>query len=124
MSLKEWAGSEQVRLPVVPGHCEQSYHMYYLLMPNLDSRQELIARLKAEGITSVFHYLPLHLSPMGHRFGGAAGDCPVTEDISDRLLRLPFYNDLTDADQDTVIRAVTSFSVHPSSSLQPVGRLD
>jgi dTDP-4-amino-4,6-dideoxygalactose transaminase len=110
-SLKEWAGNEQVRLPVVPAHCDQSYHMYYLVMPSLDSRQALIARLKAEGIMSVFHYLPLHLSPMGLRFGGADADCPVTESISDRLLRLPFYNDMTDADQDAVIRAVSSFAV-------------
>jgi dTDP-4-amino-4,6-dideoxygalactose transaminase len=123
-SLKEWADAEHVRRPIVPEHCDQSYHMYYLVMPSLDSRQELIARLKADGITSVFHYLPLHLSPMGRRFGGAPGDCPVTERISDRLLRLPFYNDMTDADQDAVIRAVRAFSVRSSSSLQALGRID
>lgn len=58
---------------------------------------------------SVFHYLPLHLSPMGRRFGGRPGACPVTEDISDRLLRLPFYNSLAASDQDQVIEAVRSF---------------
>jgi len=55
---------------------------------------------------SVFHYLPLHLSPMGERFGGKPGDCPVMEDISDRLVWLPFYNDLTHEDQDQIIEAI------------------
>jgi len=65
--------------------------------------------LKAHGILSVFHYLPLHLSEMGRRFGGKDGDCPVTEDVSDRLLRLPFYNDLTEADQARVVGAIKAF---------------
>jgi dTDP-4-amino-4,6-dideoxygalactose transaminase len=59
---------------------------------------------------SVFHYQPLHLSEMGQRLGGKEGDCPVTESVSDRLLRLPFYNDLTEADQERVVGAVTKFS--------------
>ena len=54
----------------------------------------------------MFHYQPLHLSPMGRSFGGKVGDCPVTEDVADRLLRLPFYNALTDGEQDEVIAAV------------------
>jgi dTDP-4-amino-4,6-dideoxygalactose transaminase len=62
--------------------------------------------LKGQGILSVFHYLPLHLSEMGRQFGGQPGDCPVTEDVSDRLLRLPFYNDLTPADQQRVVSAI------------------
>ena len=70
----------------------------------------LIAHLKEKGILSVFHYLPLHLSEMGQKFGGRAGDCPVTEDVSDRLLRLPFYNSLSEADQTTVIETVREFS--------------
>ncbi len=60
---------------------------------------------------SVFHYLPLHLSDMGRGFGGQPGDCPVTEDVADRLLRLPFYNDLSHADQARVVDAVTEFRV-------------
>jgi Predicted pyridoxal phosphate-dependent enzyme apparently involved in regulation of cell wall biogenesis len=66
--------------------------------------------LNAHEINSVFHYLPLHLSSMGRRFGGKEGDCPVTEEISDRLLRLPFYNDLTEADQARVVAAVKDFN--------------
>jgi len=68
-------------------------------MPSLDARQRLIAHLKSQGIMSVFHYVPLHLSDMGKSFGGRAGQCPVTEDVSDRLLRLPFYTHLTESDQ-------------------------
>lgn len=107
--LKPWAEASGVRLPIVPPHCEQSYHMFYLLMPSLAQRQGLIAHLKARGILSVFHYLPLHLSPMGRSFGGRAGDCPVTEDVSDRLVRLPFFNSLSEDEQDRVIRAVIEF---------------
>ena len=80
--------------------------MFYLLMPSLSARQELIDRLKQSGILSVFHYLPLHLSEMGRKFGGQEGDCPVTEDISDRLLRLPFYFGLTENEQQRVINVI------------------
>jgi dTDP-4-amino-4,6-dideoxygalactose transaminase len=75
----------------------------------LEQRQAFIAQLKSRGILSVFHYLPLHLSPMGRSFGGKPGDCPVTEQISDRLVRLPFYNDLKEADQAQVVSAVKEF---------------
>jgi len=107
--LKDWAGENGVRLPVIPGHCEQTYHMFYMLMPSLDVRQDFIAYLKMRGIQSVFHYLPLHLSDMGQRFGGKPGDCPVTEDISDRLVRLPFYNSLSSSDLEDVIGAVVEY---------------
>ena len=107
--LANWADEQRVRLPVIPADCDQAYHMYYLLLPNLEARQKLIAHLRSRGILSVFHYLPLHLSDMGRKFGGKAGDCPVTENISDRLLRLPFFNQLSEADQTEVIEAVRSF---------------
>jgi len=76
---------------------------------SLEERQALIAHLKTQGILSVFHYLPLHLSDMGRKFGAQAGDCPVTENVSERLLRSPFYNDLTESDQSRVVSAVTGF---------------
>ena len=104
--LQDWAAANDVRLPIVPAHCEQPFHMFYLLLPSLAQRQGLIEHLKGHGILSVFHYLPLHLSDMGRKFGGQPGDCPVTEDVSDRLLRLPFYNDLTEADQTSVCAAI------------------
>lgn len=107
--LRAWAEARGIGVPVVPDHCEQSYHLFYLLMSSLRQRQALIARLKSAGILSVFHYLPLHLSEMGKRFGGRPGDCPVTESVSDRLLRLPFYNDLSKADQASVVEAILEF---------------
>jgi dTDP-4-amino-4,6-dideoxygalactose transaminase len=107
--LAEWAYEHGVCLPVVPPHCEQPYHMFYVLLPSLAQRQALIAHLKARGILAVFHYLPLHLSEMGRRLGGQEGDCPVTEAMSERLLRLPFYNDLTDIDQESVLTAIREF---------------
>ena len=109
--LTDWARACGVGLPIVPEHCEQSYHMFYLLLPSLSMRQALIEHLKRRGILSVFHYLPLHLSEMGTKFGGIPGQCPVTESVCDRLLRLPFYNDLTEADQNDVIESVCSFGV-------------
>jgi dTDP-4-amino-4,6-dideoxygalactose transaminase len=109
-TLDDWAGANQARLPIVPEHCEHPCHMFYLLMPSLERRQALIAHLKHRGILSVFHYLPLHLSGMGQRFGGKKGDCPVTEDVSDRLLRLPFYNDLTESEQAYIVKAIHEFS--------------
>lgn len=107
--LQDWAQEHGIRFPIVPDHCEQAYHMFYVLMPSLEKRQALIAHLKASNIISAFHYLPLHLSQMGRQFGGKEGDCPVTEDVSDRLLRLPFYNDLTEADQARVVAAICEF---------------
>jgi dTDP-4-amino-4,6-dideoxygalactose transaminase len=111
--LEDWAETYHIRLPVVPDHCEQSYHMFYVVLPSLEQRTALIAHLKARGIHSVFHYLPLHLSDMGQRFGGKEGDCPVTEDVSDRLLRLPFYNELNEADQARVVEAIKEFDLAP-----------
>jgi dTDP-4-amino-4,6-dideoxygalactose transaminase len=107
--LAGWIAAKGARGPVVPAECRQAYHMYYLLLPSLEVRTALISHLRARGILSVFHYLPLHLSAMGRKLGGKPGDCPVTEDVSDRLLRLPFYNSLTDADQERVIQALMAF---------------
>lgn len=107
--LRSWARDHDARVPVVPDDCEQSYHMFYLLTPSLQQREALIAHLKSRGILSVFHYLPLHLSDMGRQFGGKQGDCPVTEAVSDRLVRLPFYNDLSEEDQKSVVAAINEF---------------
>ena len=115
-NLAAWAGKQGVRTPYVPAECEQTYHMYYLLLPSLETRQALIRHLKQQGILSVFHYLPLHLSEMGRKYGGKAGDCPVTENLSDRLLRLPFYNELTESDQAVVVEALRAFNCLDSRS--------
>jgi dTDP-4-amino-4,6-dideoxygalactose transaminase len=107
--LADWAQQHGAQTPFVPTHCEQTHHMYYLVLPGMEFRQALIEHLKSRGILSVFHYVPLHLSRMGQRFGGKQGDCPVTERVSERLLRLPFYNGITREEQESVIEAVTAF---------------
>jgi dTDP-4-amino-4,6-dideoxygalactose transaminase len=107
--LSTWAGERGVRLPIVPEYCDQAYHMYYLLLPDLSTRQRFLQHLRQQGILSVFHYLPLHLSEMGQKFGGEAGDCPVTERVSDQLVRLPFYNGLTGSEQEQILSAIMAF---------------
>ncbi len=107
--LASWAETNGARLPIVPAECEQSYHMFYVIMPSSKSRQALISHLASLGILAVFHYLPLHLSPMGLRCGGGEGDCPVTEDLADRLLRLPFFTGMSSSEQAQAIDAVHAF---------------
>jgi dTDP-4-amino-4,6-dideoxygalactose transaminase len=108
-ALTKWATENGVRLPIIPEYCEQPYHMFYLLLPDLEKRQDFIAYLKSKGIFTVFHYLPLHLSVMGLKYGGKPGDCPVTEMISDQLVRLPMHFELTNSDLEQVVDAITSF---------------
>jgi dTDP-4-amino-4,6-dideoxygalactose transaminase len=108
--LQAWAENNNVQQPFIPAHVEQAFHMYYLLLPNLEARQRFIQTLREHEIYTVFHYLPLHLSDMGAKFGGQPGDCPVTESVSERLVRLPFYNDLTETDQARVIETIEKFS--------------
>ena len=107
--LKNWATEHNVRLPIIPNYCQPPYHMFYMLMPSLQQRDGLIAHLKARDIKAVFHYLPLHLSEMGIRLGGEKNACPVTEDVSNRLIRLPFFNELTESDQSRIVEAIYSF---------------
>ena len=109
--LSAWAEENNVQMPFVPAHCEQTYHMFYILFPDLEKRQAAIAHLKAHDIHAVFHYLPLHLSPMGEKYGGKPGDCEVTEHVSDQLLRLPFYTNMTEEEQTQVVKALKEFSV-------------
>jgi len=107
-SLAAWAESNNVRLPVIPPECRQSYHMFYMLLSSMEHRDSLISQLKEQSILSVFHYVPLHLSEAGLKFAAGPSNCPVTEEVSGRLLRLPFYNDLSESEQDQVIGAVTN----------------
>lgn len=109
LALSDWCRANGVLLPYVPAHCEQPFHMFYLLMPSLEVRTRLIAHLRQQGIHAVFHYLPLHLSEMGRRFGGRPGDFPVTERASDQIVRLPLHNLLTGREQEEVIEAVLGF---------------
>jgi dTDP-4-amino-4,6-dideoxygalactose transaminase len=104
--LADWAREHGVGVPHVPAHCEQPAHMYYLVLRDVHARQALMEGLSARGVHSVFHYQPLHLSPMGRKFGGEPGQCPVAERAGDCLLRLPMWNDLPETDQARVIESV------------------
>jgi len=107
--LSALAASFSIGLPFVPDDCENPFHLFYILLPSEFARDELIDWLRAAKIGSAFHYLPLHLSRMGLSFGYKKGDYPVTESVSGRLLRLPFYNSLSQTDQDRVISAIEDF---------------
>jgi dTDP-4-amino-4,6-dideoxygalactose transaminase len=109
--LKEWAERSDVRLPTVPMDCDQAYHLFYLLLPSLKQRSRFIAYLREQGIGSVFHYVPLHNSEMGRRYGGAPGHCPVAETLSDRLVRLPFYSELNETEQSRVIETICEITI-------------
>lgn len=113
--LRDWAESNGVQLPYVPPYCEQSYHMFYLLMPSLEERSRLIAHLKQQGILAVFHYQPLHLSEMGQRLGCANQRLPNTERAADCLVRLPFFTSMTDDQRDRVIACVREFKTQVGS---------
>lgn len=108
-NLSEWAGGNKVKIPFVPPYAEQSYHLFYLRLPSIDIRGKLIHHLKNKSILSVFHYLPLHLSPMGKRFGYKKGDFPATEIVSDSILRLPFYNTIKIEELEEVCGAIREF---------------
>ena len=112
--LTDWAANFGIQLPSVPQHCEQPFHMYYLILPTAEKRERLINYLNDADINSVFHYLPLHLSRMGRQFGGEEGQCPVAEDVSDRLVRLPFYTGMTEEDQASVVAALRDFTARES----------
>jgi dTDP-4-amino-4,6-dideoxygalactose transaminase len=108
--LRNWAKANGVGLPNVPPHCDQSYHMFYMIMPSSEQRNALIGFLGAKGILAVSHYSALHSSPMGQRFGYQNSDAPVAEDISKRLVRLPVFNDLTAEEQSLVVESILAFS--------------
>lgn len=111
-SLASWAEKAGVTLPYVPPHCDQAYHMFYLLMRSLDERRRLIAHLRSQEINAVFHYVPLHRSAMAERLGAAGADCPVTDSVSDRLVRLPFFTDISEDEQLRVTQAIRAFEAN------------
>lgn len=105
--LKCLAG--RIDLPVVPAGCVHNGHMFYIKVRDLEERTALIAHLKAQGISAAFHYVPLHTSPAGLKFGRFAGEDRYTTKESERLLRLPMYYGMTEEETDAVIQAVKSF---------------
>ena len=99
----------ELRLPIIPDDCQSNYHMFYILLPDEKTRDGLMLHLRESGIQSVFHYIPLHTSPMGRKFGGREGDLPVTEEYSGRLLRLPFFCELQETEQARILDSIHSF---------------
>jgi dTDP-4-amino-4,6-dideoxygalactose transaminase len=96
-------------LPSIPDHCETNHHMFYVLARDGATRDALMGHLKEHGILAVFHYVPLHTSPMGLRMGYEPGTLPVTESVSERLLRLPFFYGLEDPEVDAVVQEIYDF---------------
>lgn len=109
LGLSRLADFGAVKLPTIPAGCEPNYHMFYLLAPSLDIRTKLLDHLKRNGIGAVFHYVPLHGSPVGKRFGYHDDDLAVTQSISERLIRLPLFVELTNQEVDHVVASVTGF---------------
>jgi len=97
----------KLRRPQSPGHCAHNAHMYYLLLPDLARRTAVIEQLKKAGVQAVFHYIPLHSAPAGLKYGRPHGEMTVTDDISDRLLRLPLWAGMEDH-QTEIIKTVLS----------------
>lgn len=106
--LRKYQDSGQLRLPVIPDNRDINYHIFYLLLPSPSKRDAVIKNLKESGIHTVFHYVPLHTSPMGKLFGYQRGDLPVSEDISSRLVRLPIYYGLSSDDAQFIVSRLIS----------------
>ncbi len=96
----------KIRRPIIPDECQHNAHMYYILLPDLDSRTTLIEKLNICGINAVFHYVPLHSSLAGRKYGRVDGDLSYTEDLWSRLLRLPLWVGMTQADVNQVVDVV------------------
>lgn len=107
--LKDLAEAGVIEQPVIPDGCEHNAHMYYIKVKNLETRSALISHLRERGIWSVFHYIPLHSSPAGRKFGRFHGEDRYTTRESERLIRLPMYYGLTESDRTHVIEEVHSF---------------
>ena len=111
--LQPLADDGLLRLPTIPEGCKHNAHMFYVIVNSPDERAGLLAHLLGKGILAVFHYVPLHLSPMGEKLGYEPGALPVTEDLAERLVRLPCFFELTEAEQREVVDAVFGFFARP-----------
>jgi dTDP-4-amino-4,6-dideoxygalactose transaminase len=109
VGLQSLADAGYLRLPQIPNGCLYNAHMFYIIVESEPIRARLLAHLKQNNINAVFHYVPLHTSPMGQRYGCRPGDLPVTEDLSDRLIRLPCFYELTQQEQDRIITCMRIF---------------
>src|SRR5204862_2811829 len=95
-----------LRRPIVPAHCRSNGHIYYVLLPTAGAQLSTLASLRVRGIDAVFHYVPLHSSPAGRRFGRASGTLAVTDDLPQRLIRLPLWAGMPEDHVDQVTSAI------------------
>jgi dTDP-4-amino-4,6-dideoxygalactose transaminase len=111
-----------LRRPIVPEHCSQNGHLYYVLLNDLEERSRVLAALKAYGVNAVFHYVPLHSSPGGLRFGRANGDLALTTRLSSRLIRLPLFTEITPSQQERVCERLAAVLRAPAATTRPMRR--
>jgi dTDP-4-amino-4,6-dideoxygalactose transaminase len=107
--LKMLSADGLLSLPHAPEECVSNYHLFYILLPDRATRDGLMGHLREHGIHAVFHYVPLHSSPMGKSFGYREGDLPMTEELSGRLLRLPLFYDISEDEQRQVVSQLSAF---------------
>jgi len=119
-TLSPLANEGLLQLPYVPDQCTSNFHMFYIILPNRATRDGLLAHLQGEGIHAVFHYVPLHTSPMGKSFGYDVGDLPVTEVLSGRLIRLPLFYDITEEEQTQVVSHIRDFLEIQDASVEEI----
>lgn len=112
--LAPLAAEGKFLLPQWPAECQPNYHIFYLVLASARFRDELLGSLNSRGIWAVFHYVPLHTSPVGRRYGYKEGDLPVTEDLAARVLRLPVFYDITPTEQREVARAIYEYFGQPA----------
>ncbi len=104
-ALKPLEAQGLLQLPVIPEDCESNYHLFYVILPTAAQRNEALDKLKSAGIRAVFHYVPLHSSPKGRELVGDVS-LPLTENLSQRLIRMPFFHGLQNAEQQTAVNAI------------------
>ena len=110
--LTDLAVKGLLRLPTIPSYAESNYHMFYIILKNEEIRNKLLNQLKQLKIGAVFHYIPLHISPMGMKLGYRKGDFPITEDLSNRIVRLPLYYELSDSEIDYILKKIKKILLH------------
>jgi dTDP-4-amino-4,6-dideoxygalactose transaminase len=117
--LTPFADDLHIQLPIVPADRQTAHHMFYVLLPDRETRDRVLAETRRHGVQTTFHYVPLHSSPAGQQFAARPGACPVTDDVSGRLIRLPFHNNLS---RDDVGRVVEVFLqvLHPGAEAELV----
>ena len=104
---KAFVNSKKIKVPSIPEGCKHNAHIYYLLLENLQIRSEFIIKMKEKGIQCVFHYVPLHKSPAGMRYGKVYDELRVTDSIADRLIRLPLWPDISDVQNKYIIKTAS-----------------